>query len=439
VRHSRIMVAFTAFATVLLMVAYVDRPQESRPSGRPASAVAAVAGNTPGALVTPPASTPAGPGPAGGQWPAYNGTYEWPLPKLNATSLWARSHEGAGITVAVVDTGVDAGHPDLAGAVAEPGPAIPGVPGDQSPDSHGTEIAGIIAGRGSAGSPAIMPGLAPRARLLDIRVTNDEHQVNAAEIAAGIKAAVAAGARVINVSLGTAQDSKTLDQAVADAVKQGRLVVAGVSEGGKAALYPADSNGALAVAGIGTDVKPDGSLAAHGPYAVYAPGSGLYSTSKSGYTAHLKGNGYAAAYVSAAAALLWSADPDLTEGQVRDALVGKVTSGNFNVLNPLPYLEAHGFPVTGPSAPVPSAPGTSAPATPATTKPGSAAPSSAGRSPASPPAGLGLARLALLGAAGFAVAVVVALLVMAFLTRRKPDPPGWDDENIPLDLDMEPL
>ena len=432
------MVAVTTFAIVLLTVAYVDRPPGSRPSSRPVSAVTAVADNAPKALVTPAASTPAGPGPAGGQWPAYNGTYEWPLQKLNATSLWARGHEGAGITVAVVDTGVDAGHPDLAGAVAGPGPAIPGVPGDQSPDSHGTEIAGIIAGRGSAGSPAIMPGLAPRARLLDIRVTNDQHQVNAAEIAAGIKAAVAAGAQVINVSLGTAKDSKSLDQAVADAVKQGRLVVAGISPGGKAALYPADSNGTLAVAGIGPDVKPDGSLAAHGPYAVYAPGADLYSTSKSGYTANLKGNDYAAAYVSAAAALLWSADPKLTEVQVRDALVGKVTSNNFNVLNPLPYMEAQGFPVTGPSAPVPSAPGTSTPATPATAKPGSAAPSFAGPAPAPPSAGLGPAQLALLGVAGFAV-VVVVVVALAFLTRRKPDPPGWDDENLPLDLDMEPL
>jgi subtilisin family serine protease len=428
------MVAFTAFAIVLLTVAYVDRPQGSRPSGGPASSVTAAAANTPKALVTPPASPP-----AGGQWPAYNGFYEWPLQKLNATALWARGHEGAGITVAVVDTGVDAGHPDLAGALAAPGPAIPGVPGDEFPDSHGTEIAGIIAGRGSAGSPAILPGLAPRARLLDIRVTNDEHQVNAAEIAVGINAAVTAGAQIINVSLGTAKDSKALDQAVVDAVKQGRLVVAGVSPGGKAALYPADSHGTLAVAGIGTDVKPDGSLADHGPYAVYAPGAGLYSTSKSGYTAHLKGNDYAAAYVSAAAALLWSADRSFTAVQVRDALVGKVTSNNFNVLNPLPYMETHGFPVTGPPAPVSPVPGTSAPVTPTTTTPGSATPSSAGPSPTPSSAGLSAAQLVLLCAAGLAVAAVLALFVLAFLTRRKPDPPGWDDENLPLDLDMEPL
>ena len=434
-RRTRIMAAFTAFAIVLLTVAYVNRPQGSHPPGDPASSSAAVAMSAPRAPATPTAGPAAGPSPAAGQWPAYNGTYEWPLQKLGAIQLWARGHEGAGVTVAAVDTGVDASHPDLAGAVTAPDLVIPGVPGDESPDSHGTEIAGLIAGRGSPGSPAILPGLAPRARILDIRVTNDEHHVSAAQIAAGINAAVAEGAQVINVSLGTPQDSPVLDSAVANAVKQNRLVVAGVSPGGKGALYPADSNGTLAVAGTGTDAKPDGSLASHGPYAVYAPGAGLYSTSKSGgYTARLKGNDYAAAYVSAAAALIWSADRSLTAGNVESALVGKVTRNNFNMINPLAYMAAKGFPATGPPGPEP--PSASAPVTPATTTSGSTAP------PSPVPASHGLLRpaeLVLLGAAGLAVAVVLALFAMAFLTRRKPGPRGRDDENLPLDLDMEPL
>ena len=446
-RHTRTMIAFAVFAIVLLTVAYVNRPTGSRPRGDTAPSSPAAA-STPTVTATPaatPSSTPvAGPTAPAGQWPAYNDAYEWPLRKLDADQLWARGHEGAGITVAVVDTGVDASHPDLAGAVTSHDLANPGVPGDESPDSHGTEIAGLIAGRGSPGSPAILPGLAPRVHLLDIRVTNDEHHVSAAAIAAGINAAVADGAQIINVSLGTPQDSPALDSAVANAVKSNRLVVAGISPSGKSALYPADSNGSLAVAGTGMDAKPTGSLAGHGPHAVYAPGAGLYSTKKSGsYTGRLQSNDYAVAYVSAAAALLWSADPRLGAAKIESALVGKVTRNNFNVINPLAFMEAQKYPVTGPSAPV-TPPSVTSPLV-TSTSPSSTTSASSTRSPSptpTPPGRHGLRwalELALIAIGGVAVTIVVVLFTMAFFTRRKPDPRRPGEEEIPLDLDMEPL
>jgi subtilisin family serine protease len=303
------------------------------------------------------------------------GGNEWALKALRAGQLWEHSG-GAGIKIAVLDTGIDYSDPDLAGAAA-PGS---GTAGDQSADSHGTEIAGIIAGRGVQR----MVGLAPQAGLLDIPVASDERRVSVHDLVAGIEMAVSDGAEIINISLSIplALDStqaKALDSAVVGAWNAGRLVVAsvtlpkGTNPSGETLLsFPAGATSAVAVAAIGKDGKRALSLDGYQPNYLYAPGADLFSTARGGgYAARLTDNGFAAAYASAAAALLWAADglpaPQTVSPQqalanvtkVRSQLVGDASQGP-GALNPLgaiaglPYHSFPAFPVATKSASVPA-------------------------------------------------------------------------------------
>jgi hypothetical protein len=263
--------------------------------------------------------------------PRFDQKADWPLDTLDATWLWGVD-QGAGVRVAIVDTGVQAGDRDLAGVTIIRGSG----PGGGSGGAHGTRMAEIIAGQGVPGDQSAIVGLAPRAKLIDIPVATGQAPVTGDEIAAGIEAAVRAKARIINVSLGVAQQDPQLQTAVADAINNGCLVVADISAGGQAAQYPADSTMVLAVAGVGKDLRPDGSLAAHGPNAVYAPdaaGSGA------------PGNDVAVGYVSAAAALIWSAYPTLSANDLRrdlsaDATGADVPGGVFGIVDPRAVLTA---------------------------------------------------------------------------------------------------
>ena len=127
----------------------------------------------------------------------------WPLRRLHPSQAWPLSR-GRDITVAVIDSGVSADHPKLAGQVL-PGvdytPA-PRVNGQCDEVGHGTFVAGIIAGRDSPDAP--FTGVAPDARILPLRITRNEQSNDPNEpavIATAIRTAVAQGARVINLSL----------------------------------------------------------------------------------------------------------------------------------------------------------------------------------------------------------------------------------------------
>src|SRR5579859_6140149 len=172
-RLSRIPVPVILIVGVVVVLAIVNRP------GAP---------TTPGPLaprtLAPRVPSVGGEATPGTAEPGFNQRRAWALDVLQAPSLWAIT-EGAGVTVAVVDTGVDTTQPDLAGAVQGSAPA------DQSSDSHGTAIAGLIAGRGSVTNPGQhVVGLAPKAQLIDVRVARQPDAATAADIAAGIYHAV---------------------------------------------------------------------------------------------------------------------------------------------------------------------------------------------------------------------------------------------------------
>ncbi|MDI6100707.1 S8 family serine peptidase [Actinoplanes sp. NEAU-A12] len=144
--------------------------------------------------------------------------------------------------IAVVDSGVEATHPALRQQVVQAWSA-PGLPDGRSP--HGTQIAGLIAGRPHG---EFSGGLVERARLLDVRVLDDTGQAGPGAVAEGIDWAVAADAAYIVTSFGTERDDPALRAAVARAVGAGVVVVAAAGNGfGSFDFYPAAYPGVVAV------------------------------------------------------------------------------------------------------------------------------------------------------------------------------------------------
>ncbi|MET9788169.1 type VII secretion-associated serine protease mycosin [Streptomyces canus] len=248
---------------------------------------------------------------------------QWALDALNADSAWKIS-KGNGVTVAVIDDGVNANQVDLRGNVLAGKDFMDGGGAAPAPgDDHGTAMASIIAAHGHGSSDGVI-GLAPEAKILPVR----SFGTDGPGLAEPIRYAVDHGASVINVSM--CFDSSDPDKvqqvsdAVAYALSHDVLVVgsAGNEEDKGGKCYPAASPGAL---GVGA-VKNDGSIwegSNPGDFvALSAPGTNIVSAkgTGSGYRA-ANGTSDSAAYTSAAAALLRSKFPDLTAGQIANRLV----------------------------------------------------------------------------------------------------------------------
>jgi len=226
---------------------------------------------------------------------------------------------GAGVTVGVVDTGVQANLPDLRGAVL-PGGDTTGARsnGTIDEDGHGTGMAALIAGQGVAGG---VLGIAPEAKILPVRVGGDRQMgtASAASVGAGIRYAVDHGARVINLSLaGVAPSASSCDPAEQDAVtyalRHNVVVVAGAGNGNNAGnppQEPASCSGVLAVGAVQPSLKlwPDSEQQ---PYvAVSAPGSDIVSLTADGGNSFGEGTSTSSAFVSGEAALVRSRYPSM--------------------------------------------------------------------------------------------------------------------------------
>ncbi|MEV0094784.1 type VII secretion-associated serine protease mycosin [Streptomyces sp. NPDC050738] len=246
---------------------------------------------------------------------------QWPLGAFGASKIWQIA-TGKGVTVAVIDSGVDATHADLKGNVL-PGKDFVDGDADASPEGidHGTAMAGIIAGHGhGANGSEGVKGLAPDAKILPIR---DEGQGDA-PFAESIRYAVDHGASIINISQISSPPTKAGEEAVAYAVKKNVLVVAGTGNdgtGGDQPLYPASYPGAVAVGAV----KESGQIwekSNYGPKTLLtAPGDKIVSTSSdSSLYRRASGTSDSTAYVSAACALLREKFPDLTAGQIVNRL-----------------------------------------------------------------------------------------------------------------------
>ncbi|MGW0913610.1 type VII secretion-associated serine protease mycosin [Streptomyces sp. NPDC002784] len=262
---------------------------------------------------------------------------QWALEAMHTDEAW-QTTKGQGITVAVLDTGVDDEHPDLAGNVL-PGKDMVGFGakrGDRAWARHGTAMAGIIAGHGHGpGNGDGVLGIAPEARILPVRVILEDGDPARAKarttrgnaLAEGIRWAADHGADVINLSLG--DDSKSAhpepaeDEAVQYALRKGAVVVASAGNGGEKGdhiSYPAAYPGVIAA----TAVDKFGTRASFSTrrwYAtVSAPGVDVVIADPDRKYYEGWGTSAAAAFVSGAVALVKSAHPGLDPAQIKKLL-----------------------------------------------------------------------------------------------------------------------
>ncbi len=263
----------------------------------------------------------------------------WGLDAIGALDAYDAGATGAGVTVAVVDTGVDDSHFDLSGKLVSGSTNIvTGNPAQQRDiDGHGTQVAGIIAAkRNNRGAH----GVAFDARILSLRADepgscDQDCTFLDTDVAAGVNRAIDLGARIINLSLGSSDPvSFSLLNAFRRAAAADVLVV--VSAGNESALASTNSIATLAsdpsIAGhvivVGA-VDRTGALASFSnragtdlqDYFLVAPGDDVVTTGLNGALFRVSGTSFSAPHVSGAAALLLDLFPDLTGAELADLLL----------------------------------------------------------------------------------------------------------------------
>ena len=271
-----------------------------------------------------------------------------PNASVNAPEGWAVSTNGSGKIVAVVDTGIDYEHPDLAANIwTNPHPtrgdlhgynfyAHNGSPVDE--DGHGTNVAGIIGAVANSGLGT--SGVAWKAQIMSVKVMGGkESSFTSTSEYEGVHYAVEHGASIINASYGGSESDGEAESAYRYADSHDVLVVAAAgNEGaiigpGKEEFYPCAYDHSLPnVIRVGSN-SPNGQISPFSNYGaqtvdLFAPGGYIHSTvppfvNPSGY-AFYEGTSMAAPFVSGAAALYWSYYPQATAKQVKAAILASV-------------------------------------------------------------------------------------------------------------------
>lgn len=243
----------------------------------------------------------------------------WSLQRVLLNQLWEQA-TGKGVKVAVIDTGVDSSNKQLTGAVSGGKTFVDGS-ATKDDEGHGTRVAGIIAARPLKGTGFV--GIAREATILSYRYTGgEEKQGDAGTMSDAIKTAVAAGAKIINISSDTQnkKDDPTLAAAVADAVRKGALIVAAAGNDGAdgkfADTYPAAYPGVLAVAASDRNDERAFFSQAGNFVDIAAPGVGMVSTVPQGGQCTADGTSFAAPYVAGVAALLKQKYPEWDAAQI---------------------------------------------------------------------------------------------------------------------------
>lgn len=230
----------------------------------------------------------------------------WGVDRVDAERAWPVGATGKGVTVAVVDTGVSTGHPDIKANLVTGYNALSPWLRPTDDNGHGSHVAGII---GAVNNTVGVVGVAPSVKIMPVKVLDKWGSGYLSDIIAGMDWAVSHGARVINLSLGTDADIQSFHDAVRRAHDAGVTVVAAAGNSGGSVSYPAAYDEVIAVSA--TDQSNVlASFSSRGSQVdIAAPGVGIYSTYKSTGYATLSGTSMAAPHVAGAAALLLTTSP----------------------------------------------------------------------------------------------------------------------------------
>ncbi|MGW0859347.1 S8 family peptidase [Streptomyces sp. NPDC002690] len=268
------------------------------------------------------------------------------VPQIGADVAWSRGYDGKGVSVAVLDTGIDATHPDVAGSIVEQRDFTANAQGAKDGHGHGTHVASTILGTGAA-SGGRLKGVAPGARLRVGKVCTDSGSCADDAIIAGMEWAAHSGARVVNMSLGggptdgTDPLSESLDRLSRDT---GTLFVVSAGNDGPVAGTigsPGAADEALTVAAVDKhdrkaafssrgprigDHAPKPDIAAPGVdiVAARAAGTSLGTVVDDHYTT-ASGTSMASPHVTGAAAIVAAQHPELTGAQIKALLMADAT------------------------------------------------------------------------------------------------------------------
>ncbi len=242
-------------------------------------------------------------------------TIPWGVSKILAPECWDRA-TGKGTRVGVLDTGVEAGHPDLRDNVEGEFDAINERPGASDDNGHGTHVAGIIA---ALDNGVGVVGVAPEASIYAVKAFDSRGQGHVSDIVQGVEWCLAQKVDVINMSFGTRESSRALELAIARAADAGITLVAAAGNGGRegGVLYPGRDPNVIAVAATTPD-DTIASFSSSGPeVAVSAPGQDVPSTYKGSTYKTISGTSMACPHVSGIAALILSVASRLSREDVR--------------------------------------------------------------------------------------------------------------------------
>ncbi len=259
-------------------------------------------------------------------------TVPWGISKIGATTVHYNGNKGTGIKIAVIDSGIDYGHPDLTGNY-KGGYNFVAKNSDPFDDhGHGTHVSGTIAALDNTFG---VIGVAPEAEIYAVKVLDGTGSGYNSDVIAGIQWSVNNTMRIANMSLGSKITSRSLKNACDNAYNKGLLLIAAAGNDGNAAGtgnnvgYPAKYDSVVAVAAIDmnnlrawfSSTGPDVELS--------APGVGVYSTMKGGLYGNMSGTSMACPHAVGTAALVMKANPGFTNVQTRIRM--QVTADNLGV------------------------------------------------------------------------------------------------------------
>ena len=274
---------------------------------------------------------------------------DFSVPHMGADKVWQQlGNRGEGVTVCIIDTGIDTDHPDFAGRIGLT-KDFSGKGSVEDGNGHGTHVASTVAGTGAASNGKYV-GVAPAASIMVAKVLSDSGGGRMSDVMAGVEWAVQNGAQVLNLSLGSDGNSDgkdALSTMCNAAVDAGKVVVVAAGNAGSAANTVGSPGAADKVITVGASTDSDGiaTFSSRGPTAdgrvkpdIVAPGTNIVAARATGtsmgrpvddnYTS-AQGTSMATPHVAGLCALILKANPRLSPAEVKRAL--RETAINLNL------------------------------------------------------------------------------------------------------------
>ncbi|WP_174728994.1 PA14 domain-containing protein [Mesobacillus harenae] len=247
---------------------------------------------------------------------------QWHLKKVEAEKAWDQTRGSNKITVAVVDDGIDLNHEDLIGKIVSPYDAVYNTSEYVTVGKHGTHVAGIIAATMDNGIGGT--GIAPSVKIMPINIFAGD-SAKTSDLIEAIGYAVNNGANIINLSLGSPEYSRALDEAIQEANRQGVIIVASAgNDSSNLKFYPASLPNVISVSS--TDSYDQLSSFSNFGYNIdfAAPGTSILSTFPNNNYGYMSGTSMASPLVAGIAALVWSQCSECTSEQIQSKLKNSV-------------------------------------------------------------------------------------------------------------------